>query len=425
MKAVYANFRLVDADRDVDGTIVVENGVVKKIISGDGGHDLLSEIAGAEYFIDGTQIRQNSGPTYAREPLVILPSFIDLHAHFRDPGFPLKENLESASLAAVKGGYTTLVCMANTDPVLDTIAATSALKARSDTLGLIDLYPAMSLTKGMRGEELSEITAFEKEHRGLPRFPVRLISEDGKDLENDGLFLRALRIAARAGIPLSCHCSMGGENEATARALRLAKKAAAPVHIAHVSTKEAVAMIAQAKRERPGMITAEAMPHHFFLSEGRATVMGPQSHGKVAPPLRPKEDQAAVLEAVLDGSLDAVATDHAPHTEADKEAGAPGFSGLETAFAVTYTALVASEESDLCHLSGLLSAAPARILGLKDRGTLSVGKRADMVIVNPETANIVDRNTFRSRGKNTPFEGMELRGTVLATVFGGRTVYAV
>ncbi|MDR1469225.1 MAG: dihydroorotase [Spirochaetaceae bacterium] len=483
MKTVYTNFRIVDAERDVEGALVVEDGLIKTIIpaeqaestdeSAAESRQLLFELAGAGRFIDGAKLKDPA----SRELPVILPSFIDLHAHFRDPGTPalgvlLKETLESASLAAVKGGYTTLVCMANTNPVIDTLAAAAALKARSDALGLIDLYPAMSLTKGMEGRALSEIAELASlRHvggsrgngvaeppasspplalRGLrhppqrgttPRHPldapppkpgaglmpcVLMLSEDGKDVADDDLLVKAFRAAAQAGVPVSCHCDRDGENAATARVLRLAQETGARVHIAHVSTKEAVAMVAAAKRECPGQITAEATPHHFFLTDKRADELGRDTFGKVAPPLRSEADREAVLEALLEGPLhgiDAIATDHAPHTDADKEAGAPGFSGLETAFAVAGTAIVSSGESDLCHLSRLLSATPARILGLDDRGTLESGKRADLVIVNPDTRWTVDRAVFRSRGKNTPFDGWELSGLVLATILGGNIVY--
>jgi dihydroorotase len=317
--------------------------------------------------------------------------------------------------------------MANTNPVTDTLAAAAALKARSDTLGLIDLYPAMSLTKGMEGKELSDVDLLDEWNRHSGFWPcVLMLSEDGRDIADDDLFVKALRAAAQAGIPVSCHCDRDGENAATARVLKLAGETGARVHIAHVSTKEAAAMVAAAKREYPGLITAEVTPHHFFLTRKRAGELGQDTFGKVAPPLRSEADRDAVFEGLLDISsniIDAIATDHAQHTDADKEAGAPGFSGLETAFAVSCTAIVQSGEGDLCSLSRLMSATPARILGLNDRGTLESGKRADLVIVNPETRWTVDKAALRSRGKNTPFDGMELSGIVLSTILGGKTVY--
>jgi dihydroorotase len=434
MKTVFTNFRLVDAEQDIEGALVIDNGVIHKIIAGSDTRGFLSELADADCCINGAKLKPPSSP----ELPVILPAFIDLHAHFRDPGHPQKETLESASLAAVKGGFTTLVCMANTVPPIDTLAAATDLKARSDALGLIDLYPAMSLTKNMEGKRITDIAQLahagggcdslccRSPHSGsavVRNAPVRILSEDGRDISDDELFSRALRAAADAGVPVSCHCDRDGENAATERALRLAKETDAYIHIAHVSTKEAVALIADAKRERPGKVTAEATPHHFFLNNQRAIELGQDTCGKVAPPLRSEADREAVLEAVLDGTIDIIATDHAPHTQADKEAGSPGFSGLETAFAAACTAIVESGESDICHLSRLMSAAPAHILGLEDRGTLEMGKRADFVIANPETRWIVDCAAFRSRGKNTPFHGMELSGIVRATIFGGKFVY--
>ena len=430
MITVFTDFRIVDETGEVDGTLVLENDLILARLDHDDIEEAAQAIAAAGRIIDGDRLREALGLS---GPPVLMPAFVDLHAHFREPGFPEKETLESASLAAVKGGYTTLVCMANTRPPLDTIAAVESLKDRSDALGLIDLYPAISLSKGMLGAAPSEITRLVDP--GLSAH-IRLASEDGKDLACDDLFIHALEAAAAAGIPVSCHCDLGGETAAVERVLRLACKTSMqpPVHlhIAHVSTKETVDLIRRAKSgalfsewgEEAGFrITAEGTPHHLCLSTARAAELGETTHGKVAPPLGTDDDRAALRDGLTDGTIDAIATDHAPHTAADKADGAPGFSGLETAFQAVYTALIESGESDLSHVSRLMSANPARILGFSDRGLIEPGYQADLVIINSEKKTIIDQKTFRSRGKNTPFDGLPLSGDVLMTIFGGKTVY--
>jgi dihydroorotase len=418
------------------GSVILENGIIKKVMpqnaqTSDGRLSTqAADICDAVYdvVIDG-------------KGLTLLPAFIDLHTHFRDPGFPDKETIESASLAASAGGYGTAVCMANTKPVLDTFEAIRGLKARSTALGLIDLYPAMALTKGMEGKEMSDIKrGLMKEAGGMPLFPypVRIFSEDGKDVVDDALFLKALSAAARFGAPVSCHCDNGGveaedakrageprevwsrieENNATKRALRFGSEAGCSLHIAHVSTKEAVALVREAKQKKAckARVTCEATPHHIALTQETAVRLGKESFGRVNPPLRTEEDRCAIIAGIVDGTIDAIATDHAPHTAQDKASGAPGFSGLETAFAVCYTELVRKGVISLQKLSSLMSAEPARILGLEDRGTLQEGLRADLVIVDTEAAWTVYPALFKSRGKNSAFSGEKVWGKVLTTI---------
>jgi dihydroorotase-like cyclic amidohydrolase len=335
MQTVYTHFRIVDAEQDVEGSLVVEDGLVKEVITVADKAKLTAAMARAVHIIDGRALKKALYPFGMIEPLVILPSFIDLHTCFPNPA--LREGtLESAALAAVKGGYTTLVCVTDTGPALDTIAAA-------------------------------------------------------------------------AGIPASCG-SLHDEDAQPERVLRLASEPGAHIHLPHVSTAKAVAMIQAAKQERPGSVTAAAAPYHFFLARKGA-----------AAPFRSEDDRAAVYEAVLDGTIDAVTAGISYHA-AGKEAGGGGFSGLETAFAVTCSAVVESAESDLCHLSRLMSAFPAEMLGLNDRGLLQSGKRADLAIVNPVLCRKVATSALRSR-ENNPFDGMELSGVVLATIFGGKTVY--
>jgi dihydroorotase len=455
VKILIHGIRIVDEVLDEPGALLIEDGFIRDILPGRGNPGA----SGAALVIDG-------GRYVPGGEAVLMPALVDLHAHFRDPGLPEgplpPETLESASLAAVAGGYATVVCMANTRPPLDAPEAAAALKARSDALGLIDLYPALALTRGMAGEELSGICRMSPGDSAS-----RLLSEDGRDVVSDALFLAACTEARRLGLPVSCHCDAGGEeaeaarragapravwsrlaeNRATRRALAIGKTARCRLHIAHVSTGEAAAMIREAKAEcrrdsrgnaagrgDPGgfCLSAEAAPHHIALTEEDARVLGEESHGRVNPPLRAEEDRREILRALSDGTIDVIATDHAPHGGADKAAGAPGFTGLETAFGVCHTVLVPDERNrgdappsggSLSRLSALMSAAPARILGLGDRGRIAAGTRADLILVDPHARWRPGAEGGRSRGGNSPFAGRELRGRVLLTIRGGRIVF--
>jgi dihydroorotase len=466
MLTVLKNFRIVDKNTDAPGTVIIENGIIKEIISHQdcfANHHADPSIDRADVVINGLKSPfDGGGPGESpneRLP-VLMPAFVDLHAHFRDPGFPEKEVLESASLAAAAGGYGAIVCMANTKPVMDSAEKAAALKCRSDALDLIDLYPVMSLTKNMEGRELSGLAGLPSKNGNAYTGPL-MLSEDGRDIARDDIFLQALKEASRIGIPVSCHCDAGGreaekakqagesrsvwsrieENIATERVIALGKEARCHIHIAHVSTKEAVRIVRNAKAATANPhhpLTCEATPHHIALSEARAHELGDESYGRVNPPLRGEEDRQALIEAILDGTIDAIATDHAPHTEEDKAKGAPGFSGLETSFAACNTALVKSGRMDMRRLSALMSANPACILGLgglnglcglsglsglSGRGFILPGFRADLVIADIHKKWKVDPAAFKSRGKNPAFTGMELWGKVLMTLRGGRIVF--
>ena len=428
LRTILKDFRIVDADNDFFGSLIIENNIIKKIIT-------------AAESIPDADMTINSGAF--SHSAVLMPAFIDLHAHFRDPGFPEKETLESAGLAAAAGGYTTVVCMANTKPVTDTVEKARALKVRSDMLGLIDLYPVLSLTKNMEGRELSGI-------KDLSAAEVLMLSEDGKDVADDNLFLAAMGEAKRLGIPVSCHCDFGGaeaeaakkagrpraewsrieENNAVRRVIELGAKAGCHIHIAHVSTKEAAEMIRAAKKNPPAntgfSLTCEATPHHIGAAEEDARRMGDESFGRVNPPLRSEADRQAIIAAIHDGTIDAIATDHAPHSEADKTAGSPGFTGLETALTVCLSHLTheMTPNQELQRLSALMSKNPARIISLKDRGKIAEGLRADLVIVDIQAQNKINPARFKSRGKCSPFTDKELRGKILMTLNAGKIVYS-
>ena len=469
MHTVLKNFRVIDEETDMIASVIIEDGIITEVVpkgemTGETFRTSKAKDAGAAVIIDGSRIG-------AGRP-VLMPAFVDIHAHFRDPcitynitsgqnGAPPSETLEAACLAAAAGGFGTVVSMANTKPPIDTVEKAALQKNRSRALGLIDLYPVLSLTKNMEGKELSEINCLSRESGG---YIPPLLSEDGRDIANDKLFLFAMAEARRLGLPISCHCDFGGEeaeaakkagqprkvwsrteeNNAVRRVIELGKKAGCHIHIAHVSTREAVELIRREKAELakreisktetaspvPGFrLSCEAMPHNFCLTEEDAKKLGEESWGRVNPPLRSEDDRKAIIEAISDGTIDAIATDHAPHREADKENGAPGFSGFETAFAAAYTELVHSSVPciNLKRLSSLMSASPARLLGLgsgpQKRGRIASGFRADLVIIDTAASWIVKPETLITGGKNSPFVARSLHGRVLLTIYSGRLVY--
>jgi dihydroorotase len=429
MRIILKNFRLVDEETDALGSIIVQDEIIARVQAGNPLPDEI--IGGAAMIIDGKNF------SLSGELPVLMPSFVDLHAHFRDPGpgvngatnseFGLpSEVIESACMAAAAGGFGTVVSMANTKPAIDTVEKAAALKKRADALGVVDLFPVISLTKKMEGKELSGITDLSG---GSASYIPLMLSEDGRDLENDGLFLAAMKEAKRIGIPVSCHCDFGGdENNAVRRVIEMGKQAGCRIHIAHVSTKKALQEIREAKQEiAPAgfALSCEAMPHHLCLTEEDAVKLGAKTWGRVSPPLRREEDRQALIQALKDGTIDAIATDHAPHSAADKESGSPGFSGFETAFAALYTELVrGGAVIGLKRLSSLLSANPARLLGFGNtRGCLLPGRMADLVILDTKDAWIAESENFFSRGKNSPFLGRQMYGKILMAIHRGRVVF--
>jgi dihydroorotase len=456
-KVILKNFRIVDEGVNILGSVIVEDGIIREVIPGPGNYpddteDIIPDRRLENYILGGDMVIEGGEGTDTWG-LTLLPALVDLHAHFREPGGAEKETLESASLAAAAGGYGTVVCMANTDPVMDSLPAAAALRTRSAALGLIDLFPALSLSRGMAGKELSDITK-------LASAPgvVRLVSEDGKDPASAALFAEALEAARRAGVPVSVHCELESPESAAARkageprslwsrmeelnglrrAIDLGRRAGCRLHIAHVSTREAAELIRETKaslpapsaqgaaaQDAPGgfALTCEVTPHHIFLTEKDAERLGAETQGRVNPPLRNEDDRRALIEALLDGTIDAIATDHAPHTPRDKEGGAPGFTGLETAFSVCLSELVREERLSLSRLAALMSSGPARILGLSDRGRIMPGLRADFLVADTSSYLTVDPALMKSRSGNTPYAGRNFRGRVLMTMQQGRIVF--
>jgi len=369
--------------------------------------------------------------------LHVMAGFVDMHCHLRDPGFTHKEDIFSGSRAALSGGFTTICCMPNTNPCLDNAALIKYVTAVAKEANAAKVYPIGTITKGQKGQELAELKTMHD--RGAIAF-----SDDGVPVENGGLMKLALSYAETFGLLLICHAedkSIAGdgvvnegfnaskvglkgisrvaEEAMTARDILLAESLNARVHIAHVSTKGSVALVRDAKK-RGVRVTAETCPHYFSITDD--AILTYNTNAKINPPLREKMDVDAIIEGIKDGTIDAIATDHAPH-HADEKAKefdlAPfGISGFETAFGLCYTHLVKTGHITLNQLTTLLSAAPARILGL-EVGELKEGAVADLTLVDLKKVYTVDKESFVSKGKNTIFHGHTLTGAVIKTLVDG------
>ena len=380
--------------------------------------------------------------------MVLAPGFLDLHTHLREPGREDEETLETGLRAAVRGGYTAVFCMPNTDPPLDRAALVEELVLKAGRLGLADLFPVGCISRGREGRQLAELGLM---HASQAR--VRAFSDDGDGVADAGLMRRALQYVSAFGGVIVSHpeddsLSRGGQvNEGrasfvlglrgmpasaeevmVARDIILAEETGSRLHLAHLSTARSVQLVREAKG-RGVPVTAEATPHHLVLSE--EDMEGYDTAYKVNPPLRTPMDVAELQRALADGTLDAVATDHAPHSPEEKEREfdyAPfGVVGLESAFPVLYTRLVEGKVVDLMRLLELLTAGPARVMGLAppDYGEgIRVGARADLVLLDLREEWTLDATAFASRGRNCPFHGWRVKGRTALTLKNGKVVYA-
>jgi dihydroorotase len=386
---------------------------------------------------------QNDCDVLDAEGLVVCPGFIDLHCHLRQPGFEEKETIASGTRAATRGGFSTVCCMPNTEPPLDNKNTVEFVKATAAAEGVIRVLPIGCISRGRMGEELADMGA-------LAAAGVIAFSDDGEPAKSSPLMRQALEYSRFCSLPVIDHCedtdlSRGGQmNEGeisaglelqgtpnaaediiVARDLLLSELTGGWVHIAHTTTEGAVDLIRRAK-EKGVRVTAEATPHHLTLTEARV-----KSHGtgaKVNPPLRTERDIKALIQGLNDNTIDIIATDHAPHTEAEKRQPfdlAPfGISGFETALG-SLMGLVHRGDISLVNLINKLTAAPARIIGKScgGLGTLTVGATADVTVFDPNLEWTVDVKDFYSKGKNTPLDGEKLKGKVMATIYGGKIVY--
>ena len=371
---------------------------------------------------------------------VVAPGLIDMHVHLREPGYEYKETVLTGTQAAVAGGFTAVACMANTNPINDNGAVTRFIVEQARSAGLARVFPIGALSKGLHGEELAEIGE-------MVEAGAVAISDDGRPVMDANLMRRALEYCSMFDVPISVHeedlcLSSGGsmnegptsvrlgirgvpsvaEEVMVARDIALARLTRGRVHIAHISTRRSVDLVRQAKAEGLA-VTAEVAPHHFTLTE--EAVEGYNANAKMSPPLRLADDVAAMKDGLRDGTIDAIATDHAPHHRDEKEVefdqAAHGVTGLETALSLTLH-LVQDGVLSLSEAIRKLTVNPARILGLP-YGTLAVGRPADLTLFDAQASWRLDPLAARSRSQNTPFAGWELTGKVWLTMVDGRIVY--
>jgi dihydroorotase len=381
--------------------------------------------------------------TFNANGLIICPGFIDLHCHLRQPGFEEKETIASGSRAAAKGGFTTICCMPNTNPPLDSRAMIDYVKSVSNSEGVIRVLPIGCISKGRNGRELAEMG--ELTEAGAVGF-----SDDGDSVKNSRLMRQAMEYSLAFGLPIIEHCedkalTEGGqinegiiatrlglcgipaaaEENIIARDIALAQLTGARLHIAHVSTEGSIELIRRAK-EKATNITAEVTPHHLTLTEER--VIGYDTNAKVNPPLRTGKDIQALVRGLKEGVIDIIATDHAPHTDNEKlcefDQAPFGISGFETALG-SLMSLVHNEYIDLNLLIAKLTSEPAKIIGNRfgRLGTLAVGAPADITIFDPDLEWIVDTGKFVSKGKNNPLNGERLKGRIMATIYNEEFAY--
>ncbi|NLI89494.1 MAG: dihydroorotase [Epulopiscium sp.] len=425
MSLLIKNGRIIDPIEDRDGIydIFIEDGIVKKI-----GKDLNLE---ADRLIDASN-------------KWVVPGLIDVHVHLREPGFEHKETIETGARAAAKGGFTTICPMPNTNPPIDSKSIIDYINKKSED-AVVNILPVGAITIGQDGKDITNMPKMKKAG-------IWAVSDDGKSVMDAKLLKEAMELAKANDLPMLSHCEdmtlMGGsmnegensrlfglkgigkeaEDIITARDIILANTTGAQLHLCHVSTKLSLDIIRFAK-SMGANITAETAPHYFILTDDRVKDKETNTldtNAKMSPPLRTKEDLEAMKEALKDNTIDMIATDHAPHHADEKDtsfSSAPfGIVGLETSFALSYTHLVEAGILSPLELIEKMSANPAKLIGL-DKGTIGEGKVADIAIINPNKEYLIDSNEFASKSKNTPFNGVKVKGQIDYTIVGGEIVY--
>ena len=415
--------RIIDPASGTDATrdVLVRDGRVERIASG---------------------IEDGDAEQIDCRGLVVAPGFVDLHTHVREPGREDEETIATASAAAAAGGFTAICAMPNTDPVADSAAIVEKVWALGREAGLVEVVPAGALSKGQRGEKMADIGE-------MVRSParVRLFTDDGHGVQNALFARRCMEYLRAFDAVYAEHCedealAEGGhmhegersaalglrgvpaaaEELMAARDIALARLTGCRLHLLHVSTAGTVELVRRAKEDGV-RVTCEATPHHFSLTDAALEEYDPNA--KVNPPLRSETDRDAIIEGLADGTIDAIATDHAPHSLEEKdvefEYAPPGLVGLETALGLAHTELVGTGELSLMQMIERLSTTPARILGLEDHGRIAEGAAANITVFDPAASWSVDPSAFHSRSKNTPFGGRRLEGRVVHTMFKGTT----
>jgi len=421
--------------------LLIKNG---RVMDPETGHDKAADVLIKDSYIvrTGPNLHAIAATVLDAAGLVVAPGFIDLHVHLREPGFEHAETIETGSRAAAAGGFTSVCAMPNTQPVNDDATVTRYVLERAARSAVVNVFPIGAITKNSAGEELAAIGS-------MKNAGAVAISDDGKPVMNSRVMRRAMEFARVFDLPVIDHCedlnlSAGGdmheglestrlglrgipgcsEDVTVARDLLLAEVTGARLHVAHVSTRRSLELIQEAKAK--GLrVSCEATPHHLALAD--ADMIAYDSNYKMRPPLRSREDVAALREAVSSGVVDAIATDHAPHPGSEKmqefEKCPYGVIGLETALAVALEVLVHSGKIPLLRLVELFTLGPARTVGLKNRGRLSPGMVADVTLFDLALEWTYDVNQSFSKGRNTPFHGRAFRGGPVATVVGGRVVW--
>lgn len=369
--------------------------------------DGLIAVMGLDLAADGEEVLDCAGRT-------VLPAFVDLHCHWRTPGFEYKEDIATGSAAAAAGGYTFVNLMPNTKPVCSSADIAHSVMAEAERIGLCAANQTVSITQNFDGHTLDHL-------KTLPE-DLKFITEDGKGVQSGNVMAKAFAIAAQRGLTIMSHAEdmdispwdyRLAENIETVRNLHLSEYYGTRLHMCHVSTKEAVEAIGAAKWKGVP-VTCEVTPHHLWFAD---------TDYRVNPPIRKAEDVDALIEAIRLGVVDAIATDHAPHTDEEKAAGAAGMVGLETAFGVCYTKLCREKGLPLARLAELMSTAPAEILGLAGHGRVLPGYAADLTLVELDTPYTVDKNALHSKSHNCPYDGAQLFGRVDLTIKGGKVTW--
>lgn len=423
MTILIKNGRLINPSENLDKVmdIFVEDGIIKE---------------------KAESIEKQADTVIDAAGCYVMPGLIDLHVHFRDPGLTYKEDIETGSKAAAKGGFTTVCCMPNTKPVVDNVETVKYIIEKGEKTGLTNVLPVGAVTKNMAGVEITDVEE-------LKKAGICAISEDGKSVMNSGVYRKAMKNAAKANVPVLAHCEdinlvEGGvinlgdksselgvkgisnavEDVIAMRDIMLAKETGATLHLCHCSTKDSVEMVKRAKEE--GIkVTAEVCPHHFSMCSDDIT--SNDGNFKMNPPLRAREDMEALIKGLQDDIMDVISTDHAPHSAEEKakdlEHAPFGIVGLETSVALTVTNLVKKGYLTPMQMAAKMSYNPAKVLGIP-KGTLDVGKIADITIIDPDKEYTIDVNTFESKGKNTPFDGYKVSGEVEYTILNGKVVYS-